>query len=111
VTYLTEGEFRAIHRAPANPAKLPYDMGPVPHSFRKADALAVVPGKTMQVRFALFPVAARIRSGHRLRIAIAGTDKCCFRTLSDGGKDLFTVSRGGKNASSISIPLRPWSGS
>lgn len=110
VTYLTEGAFRAIHRAPADPAALPYDMGPAPHSYRRADSLPVVPGERMEVRFALFPVAALVRAGHRLRVAIAGTDQSYFRRYSEGRDDTFRVSRGGEHASAISVPLRPAAG-
>lgn len=108
VTYITEGEFRVIHRAPADPARLPYDQGPAPHSFRRADMLPVTPGETMHVRFALNPVAAFIRHGHSLRLAIGGADADVFRRYSDGGEETFTFSLGGARASSVEIPLRPW---
>lgn len=109
VTYLTEGQFRAIHRAPADPQTLPYDMGPAPHSYRREDALPVVPGEQMEVEFALFPVAARIEAGHRLRVAIAGTDASYFRRYSNGEDEVFEIARGGEAASRISVPMRPWS--
>jgi len=108
VTYVTEGEFRAIHRAPGNPAHLPYDEGPAPHSFKRGDALPVTPGETMRVRFALNPVAALIRRGHSLRVAVAGADADVFRRYSEGGDDAFTFSLGGGRASAIDIPLCPW---
>ena len=106
VTYLTEGLFRAVHRAEADPAGLPYDMGPAPHSFRRADAMPVRTGERMEVRFGLFPVAARIRSGHRLRVAIAGADRAYFRRYSEGREETYRVSRGGEAASLVSLPIR-----
>lgn len=108
VTYVTEGVFRAIHRAPAEASRLPYDQGPAPHSFERADALPVTPGETIHVGFALNPVSALIRRGHSLRIAIAGADADVFRRHSEGSEDTFTFSVGGAQASSIDIPLRPW---
>lgn len=108
VTYLTEGLFRAIHRAPAEADALPFDAGPAPHSIRRADALHVTPDELMQVRFALFPVAARIEAGHRLRIAIAGTDTAYFRRYSEGEAEVFTIWRGGDHPSSVTVPMRPW---
>jgi len=108
VTYLTEGQFRAIHRAPADPQSLPYDMGPAPHSYRREDALPVTPGEQMEVEFALFPVAARVEAGHRLRIAIAGADASYFRRYSDGEDEVFEIARGGEAASQVSVPMRPW---
>jgi putative CocE/NonD family hydrolase len=105
VTYLTEGMLRAIHRRPADPRTLPYDQGPAPHSFRRRDAELVTPGETMQVRFALFPVAARIRAGHRIRIAIAGADTPMFTRYSGGGADTFEVRRGA-DGSRLELPMR-----
>src|SRR5690606_11829316 len=58
VTYITEGQLRALHRAPAHPAVLPYDQGPAAHTFRRADASPVIPGAAMTLRFALNPTAA-----------------------------------------------------
>lgn len=108
VTYITEGQLRAIHRAPADPATLPYDQGPAPHSFRRADALPVVPGEMMRIEFALNPTAALIRKGHRLRIAIAGADADVFRRYPEQGPERFRVSLGADAASAITVPLRPW---
>ncbi|WEK00857.1 MAG: CocE/NonD family hydrolase [Candidatus Sphingomonas phytovorans] len=107
-TYLGEGQFRAIHRKPADPATLPYDQGPAPHSFRRADALAVTPGARMTLRFALFPTAALIRRGHRLRVAIAGADADTFHVYSNGGPDTFTISYGAGAPSGLEITTRPW---
>lgn len=107
-TYLTEGQFRAIHRKIADPAALPYDQGPAPHSFARADALPVAPSKAMTLRFALFPTAALVKRGHRLRVAIGGADADTFRRYSEGKADVFTVGRGGRDASRIEITTRPW---
>lgn len=107
VTYITEGQLRAIHRAPADPGRLPYDQGSAPHSFARADALAVASGVVMNIRFALNPTAALVRRGHRLRVAIAGADADVFRRHSGGGEDAFEFHVGGARASGIEIPLRP----
>ena len=106
VTYLTEGMLRAIHRKPADPGSLPYDQGPAPHSFRRLDAELVTPTEVMQVRFALFPVAARIRAGHRIRVAIAGADSPTFTRYSNGGAETFTMHRGGMASSRVELPMR-----
>nr|WP_255536314.1 CocE/NonD family hydrolase [Pacificimonas pallii] len=110
VTYITEGVLRAVNRKPADPASQPYDLGPAGHSFKRADALPVMPGKPMRVQFSLNPVAAKIKEGHRVRIAIAGGDAGFFRRYSNNGPDRFTIFRGGQKASSITIPLRKWKG-
>lgn len=109
VSYVTEGIIRAIHRAPADPATLPYEMGPAPHSFRKEDMLPVTPGELMKVEFALNPVAARLNPGERVRLAIAGTDTAYFRRYSEGKPEAFTISFGPQTPSALTLPLRPWS--
>ncbi len=108
VGYLTEGELRAINRKPADPTSLPYDQGSAPHSFKRADALPITPGRVMELRFALFPTAALIRKGHRLRVAIAGTDADTFHRYSNGKADRFDVHMGGGAGSVIDIPMRAW---
>lgn len=105
VTYITEGMLRAIHRRPADPASLPYDQGPAPHSFRRTDAQLVTPGERMQVRFALFPTAARIERGHKLRIAIAGADASTFTFYPHDGQERFVVHYGDEG-SFVELPLR-----
>ena len=72
VTYITEGQLRAINRKPAEPSALPYDSGPAPHTFNRADALPVTPGEFFTVAIKLFAVAALIQRGHLIRLAIAG---------------------------------------
>ncbi len=108
VTYITEGQLRAINRRPADPATLPYDPGPAPHSFRRADAIPVIPGEPFTLRLKLFSTAALIKKGHRLRLAIAGCDKDSFAPMSNGESECFDIHRGGAEASAIEIPLRPW---
>ncbi|MFZ5615718.1 MAG: CocE/NonD family hydrolase [Pseudomonadota bacterium] len=107
VTYITEGALRAIHRKPAAPADLAYDKGPAAHSLLRKDALPVTPGEAMRVEFALNPVAALIKKGHRIRVAIGGADACCFRRLSNDEAETFTFYRGGERASAIRLPMRP----
>jgi predicted acyl esterase len=97
-----------VHRKLAAPASLPYPLDPPAHSFNRADALPVTPGQVFEANIALFPVAARIRKGHALRVAIAGADADTFRRYSAGSADAFTIHRGGARASAVNIPLRPW---
>jgi putative CocE/NonD family hydrolase len=108
VTYITEGQLRAIHRAPADPNRLPFDQGPAPHSFNRADALPVKPGEPMRIRFALNPTAAFIRQGHRLRLAIAGADANVFQRYPEVGSERFEFTLGGTTPSLIEVQLRPW---
>jgi putative CocE/NonD family hydrolase len=106
-TFLTEGQFRALHRKPADPSTLPYDQGPAPHSFARADAQETSPGERIRVEFALGSVAARIAVGHRIRIAIGGADTHMFMTYANGGPERFDIFLG-VGGSTLSLPLRPW---
>jgi predicted acyl esterase len=99
--------FRAIHRRPADRSSLPYDQGPAAHSFKRADAELVHPGEVMTLEFPLMPVAALIRPGHRLRLAIAGADKDWFTIYSNGQPERFDV-RLGEGGSQLILPARPW---
>jgi uncharacterized protein len=108
VTFLTEGQFRAIHRRIADPANLPYDQGPAPHSFKRADALEISSGERLRVEFALSAVAARIAEGHRLRIAIAAADSHMFAAYSNNGPEAFSIFFGGADGSRVALPLRRW---
>lgn len=109
VSYLVEGQLRLVNRKPADPATLPYDQGPAPKSYRRADAQPMVPGRFERLEFALFPVAARIAKGHRLRLAIAGGDADTFLRYSAGGPEEFRVRTGGATASGLTVMMRPWS--
>jgi len=108
VTYITEGQLRAIHRKIADPTKLPFDQGPAPHSFYRTDALPVVAGEPFTIKFKLYSVAALIKRGHRLRLAIAGADADSFHRMSAGQPEQFDIYRGGGEPSVIEIPLLPW---
>jgi predicted acyl esterase len=107
VTYITEGLLRAINRKPAEPAALPYDQGPAPHTFNRADALPVIPEERFILVMKLYAVAALIREGHRIRLAIAGADHDTFPALSNGQPDQFFIHRGGSTASFLELPFRP----
>lgn len=105
VTYLTEGILRLIHRKTSGSF---CDLTPgVQRSFNKADSLPVVAGEAMQVEFELLPVAALIRRGHHLRLALTGADAGWFEGLT-ATPATWTVEFGGNNGSRLSVPLRPW---
>ena len=104
VTYLTEGEFRALHRRisteqPAYKMLFPY------HSFLKKDALPLVPGQIAELKFGLHQTSVLIKKVHRLRVAIAGADKNTFARIPAEGTPAITVARGKQNASWIELPV------
>ena len=103
--YLTEGMLRAIHR------KISMDMPPykqfVPyHSFKRKDAMPLIPGEAAKLTFGLNPISALIRRGWRLRVSISGADKDTFQRSPAQGSPSVEVLLGGATASFIEIPLK-----
>jgi putative CocE/NonD family hydrolase len=104
VTYVTEGQLRAIHRkVSARPP--PYEMMVPYHTFRKDDAMPLVPGEIAELTFGLLPTSVLIRRNHRIRIAIAGHDKDTFARIPEEGAPVITVVRNGRHASFIDLPV------
>ena len=104
VTYITEGQLRAIHRkisADSPPYKLlvPY------HSFKRKDAMPLMPGEIAELKFGLLPTSVLIKKDHRIRIAIAGHDKDTFARIPPEGTPLITVIRNKSHASYIDLPV------
>ena len=104
VTYLTEGQLRALHRRISkepNPTKLPVPY----HTFTKKDAMPLVPGEIAELRFALQPISVLVKKGHRLRVAIAGHDKGTFIRIPAEGTPTIAVQRNKRGLSSIELPI------
>jgi putative CocE/NonD family hydrolase len=103
--YLTEGGLRLIHRKlsrnPFFPDDLPY------HTFARADARPMRPGQIETVSFQLQPIAALVRQGHRLRLAIAGADADLFDPLPAEGQATLTVHRNARAMSMLELPVVP----
>ncbi len=101
--YLTEGGLRLIHRKTVdNPY---YDTGKPYHSFNRADAAPMPPGEFVEVQIQLWPIAALIQPGHRLRLAIAGADAAVFDQLPPEGEINLAVRSGGDAGSSLVLPV------
>jgi putative CocE/NonD family hydrolase len=104
VIYLTEGQLRAIHRK-ISPDTPPYrTFGPY-HSFLKKDASPLVPGEVAEIAFALIPTSVQIRSGHRLRVTIAGHDRDTFTPIPKRGIPTISIQRNSNFASYIDLPF------
>ena len=101
--YVTEGGIRLIHR---KAVPNPYYAGEVPyHSFARSDAEPMPPGEAVEVSIRLWPIAALIRAGHRIRISVAGADAGMFDPLPVDGSATLTVHRGSDNGSRIVLPV------
>ena len=101
VTYLTEGQLRAIHRRVSN------ETSPlVPHhTFLKKDAMPLVPGEVAELRFGLQPISVVVKKGHRLRVAIAGHDNSTFIRVPAKETPTIAVQRNKRHLSSIELPI------
>lgn len=101
--FVTDGGMRLIHR---KVTPNPYFEGEAPYqSFARGDAEPMPVGEAVEVTFRLWPVAALIREGHRLRVAIAGADVDTFDPLPADGDITFSVHHGGEDGSRIELPV------
>ena len=105
VTYLTEGQLRAIHRRSSS-LPPPYTMFAPFHTFRRKDAQRLQPGRLAQLEFGLLPTSVLLKAGDRLRVAIAGADKDSFARVPESGDPTITIERNRIYGSWISLPLR-----
>lgn len=104
VRYLTEGQLRGIHRKVSADSP-PYNMLIPYHSFKRKDAMPLVPGETARLNFGLRPISVLIKKGHRIRVAIAGADKDSFARIPKEGTPTITVERNRTYASHIDLPV------
>jgi putative CocE/NonD family hydrolase len=101
VQYVTSGGLRAIHRREGG-----VDAGAQPrrHSYRRADAMPLVPGEPAQIIFDLAPTSYQFLSGHRIRITFSGADTSKFATLP-GPAPTWRIYRDRLRTSSLMLPV------
>jgi putative CocE/NonD family hydrolase len=105
VTYVTEGMLRAVHRKISeDPA--PYVMLGPNHSFKKNDAMPLVPGEVSEIEFKLFATSVQIKKGHCIRIALAGADDSIFSRFPKEGTPVWQIQRNTSHISSVTFPIR-----
>jgi uncharacterized protein len=105
VSYLTEGLLRAIHRKTADPATAPYVPLGVYHTFKKADALPLIPGEVAEIAITLFPTSTVFKQGHSIRIALAGHDDSLKDRHPKEGTPVLTVEHSSTYPSHIVLPV------
>lgn len=105
VRMITEGELRAVNRKLIAERSPLAGFGPL-HSFRRADARQLRPGRVAELRIGLLPTSVLFQRGHRIRIAIAGADKDTFSRIPTTGTPTISVQRNSVHASYIELPLR-----
>jgi putative CocE/NonD family hydrolase len=102
--YVTEGVFRALHRAEgALPDNIP-PTGPA-HSFTRADARLLAPGAPEAVRFELLPISYLFRAGHRVRMSVALADSDHFTRIPDGRPPRIELLRNAAQRSRLVLPV------
>jgi putative CocE/NonD family hydrolase len=105
VTYLTEGQLRAISRKISDREPPYHHYGPY-RTYERADAEDLVPGEVTELPIELWAVSALIREGHRIRVAIAGADAGKFKRYPvDGSEPVITVERNPEFPSRIVLPM------
>ena len=103
VRYITEGQFRGIHRK-LSLAEQAYTIPVPPHSYRREDALPLDPGEVSEILFDLQPVSYLFRVGHSIRVSIAGADQDNFEILPETPPK-WEILRTAENASHIMLPI------
>jgi putative CocE/NonD family hydrolase len=104
VRYLTEGEMRAIDRKISSRPPPYLVLGPN-HSWRREDAQPLIPGQISELTFAMMPISALVRSGHRLRVAVGGADSDTFERVPVAGDTVFRIHSDGNRLSHVLLPI------
>ena len=105
VVYLTEGLLRVLHRAVDETPM--YKTPGLARSFTRAKGQPLTPGELTEINIDLQPVSALVRTGHRIRIAIAGADKDTFARVPATGTPELDVHYGASAPSYVDLPIIP----
>ena len=101
VQYVTAGCLRAIHRRMGG---VDAAARPRQHSYRRADAMPLVPAEPAEIIFDLAPTSYQFLSGHRIRITFSGADTSKFAPLP-GPPPTWRIYRDRLRSSSLMLPV------
>jgi putative CocE/NonD family hydrolase len=104
VTYITEGQLRAVSRKTSSHKPPYHHYGPY-RTFTREDAEKLAPGEVAELVFDLWATSVLIRKGHRIRVAIAGADAGNFARYPPTGEPTITVERNREITSKITLPM------
>jgi putative CocE/NonD family hydrolase len=107
VTYLDEGELRAVNRKEMGRNEGPYNSPGSSPSNSRHNAQPLVPGKPAQVKIRMWPISVLLRKGHQIRVALAGADADTFRRYPQAGDVTWTVYRQSGLGSYVELPVQP----
>lgn len=107
VTYVTEGHIRALHRKLSSEPAPTWQAGPY-RTYRRADAMPLVPGEPVELAFELLPTSYVFKAGHRIRVAIAGADADHFARVPSDETVIprFRVFHDSQRPSRVQLPVR-----
>jgi predicted acyl esterase len=104
VSYVTEGQLRALHRRATDASSARAWQSPAPYrSFCRADAARLGDGEIAALQLDLLPVSYLFRKGQRVRLAIAGGDADHF---ADTPRATMRVHRSRARASKLVLTVR-----
>jgi putative CocE/NonD family hydrolase len=104
IRLLTEGQLRGVHHKVSAAQPLYRMFGPY-HSLSKSDAEYLPTDKVAEISFDLLPISIVLKTGTRLRVAIAGADADTFAPLPNAHGSTIAVQRNDQYASFIDIPV------
>ena len=104
ITYVTEGELRALTRTVSS-EEPPYRVFGPYHTFKTADGAPIVPGEVAEFKIGLQPTSVLFKKGHRIRLALAGHDGGLFARIPKIGDPVISVERNADFASFLELPV------
>lgn len=104
VSYITEGELRALHRKVSPPSLGRASLGPH-HSMASADGEALEPGEPAELKIGLWATSVLVKAGHRLRLAIACADVDTFTRIPAEGPVTVDILRDALHATRLELPV------
>ena len=96
---------RALHRKLSD-THVEHLNGLPYRTFKRRDALPLNPGDVAKLVFAFLPTSYQFKQGHRIRLALAGTDRDHFASISDQSRTL-TIFHTNHQASHLELPVVP----
>ena len=105
VTLITEGYLRALHRKVSEKSDI--KGVDVYHSYKRADAITLIPGKTEELLISLLPTSIVIPKSYRLRLSVSFADKDTFETEESSRGATIELMFNSIAASCIEIPIIP----
>ncbi|MHC1785087.1 MAG: CocE/NonD family hydrolase [Anaerolineaceae bacterium] len=104
VTYITEGQLRALHRKITSEPIDKVILGPT-HSYFKKDGEALIPGENAELKIGMYATSVLIKKGHRIRVALAGHDAASFAPIQAECAPMLEIQRNNNLASYIELPF------